>query len=205
MDVAGPGDAMETDLGTVRSGRPRDPRLDEAIVAATLDLLAQHGYAGLSLAAVAAQAGTTKPAIYRRWASKRELVLEAVFRTQGDDVVADTGDLDADVRTMVRWSLQKFGSPAGRAALAGLLAEPVVADDGAGQQLAGVWRRMGERFQRASERGEIRADADTGLLIVMHAGPALMAAAVYGEAAVDDRWVERIATAILDGVRKETR
>jgi len=184
-----------------RAGRPRDPRLDEAIVAATLSLLEERGYAGLSFAAVAARAGTTKPAIYRRWPSKRDLVLEAVFRTQGDDVVANTGDLDADMRTMVRWSLEKLGSPVGRAALAGLLAEPPSTVGTRTDQLAVVWRRMDERFRQAIDRGEIREGLDTTSLIVMHAGPAMLATALYGESAVDDGWVERIAGMILDGVR----
>jgi len=187
--------------GPARAGRPRDPRLDDAIVAATLALLEERGYAGLSFAAVATRAGTTKPAIYRRWSSKRDLVLEAVFRTQGDDVVANTGDLDADMRTMVRWSLEKLGSPVGRAALAGLLAEPPGTAGARTDQLALVWRRMDERFREAIKRGEIREGLDTGSLIVMQAGAAMLATALYGESAVDDAWVERIAGMILDGVR----
>jgi AcrR family transcriptional regulator len=188
-----------------RVGRPRDPRLDEAIIAATLSLLDEQGYVGLSFAAVAKRAGTTKPAIYRRWASKRDLVLEAVFRTQGDDVVANTGNLDADLRTMVRWSLEKLGSPVGRAALAGLLAEPAGTVGAPTDQLALVWRRMDDRFKEAIARGEIREDLDTTSLIVMHAGPAMLAAAIYGESAIDDDWVERIASMILDGVRGDRR
>ena len=184
-----------------RAGRPRDPRLDDAIVAATLALLEERGYAGLSFTAVATHAGTTKPAIYRRWSSKRDLVLEAVFRTQGDDVVANTGDLDADMRTMVRWSLEKLGSPVGRAALAGLLAEPPGTAGTPTDQLTLVWRRMDERFREAIERGEIREGLDTGSLIVMQAGAAMLATALYGESAIDDTWVERIAGMILDGVR----
>ena len=172
---------------------------------ATLSLLEERGYVGLSFAAVATRAGTTKPAIYRRWASKRDLVLEAVFRTLGDDVVANTGDLDADMRTMVRWSLEKLGSAVGRAALAGLLAEPPGTVGAPTDQLAHVWRRMDQRFGEAIAKGEIREDLDTTSLIIMHAGPAMLATALYGEAAVDDAWVERIAGMILDGVRVQER
>ena len=89
------------------------PASTTAIVAATLSLLEERGYSGLSFAAVANTAGTTKPAIYRRWSSKRDLVLEAVFRTQGDDVVANTGDLDADMRTMVVLEPREAREPCG--------------------------------------------------------------------------------------------
>jgi AcrR family transcriptional regulator len=192
---------MSVEVVMAKPGRPRDHRLDEAIVAATIDLLGERGYNGLSLAGVAERAGTTTPAIYRRWSSKADLVLSTVFRTHGDDVVADTGDLDADIRSMVRWSLEKFGSPAGRAALAGLLGEPSRAGAGPSPELSLVWGRTGERLARAVERGEIRADIDTDGLILQLAGPAMMATAVHGSEAVSEEWVERIATVILDGVR----
>ena len=110
--------------GDAKVGRPRDSRLDAAIVDATVALLEERGYSGLSLAAVAERAETTTAAIYRRWASKSELVSQAVFRTDGDDVVADTGDLAADLETMVRWSVDKIYRPAALAAIAGLLSEP---------------------------------------------------------------------------------
>src|SRR5262245_65381251 len=61
-----------------RAGRPRDARLDAAIEAAAFELIAEAGYNGLSIKAVAERAGTTTPAVYRRWSSKAELVLSAV-------------------------------------------------------------------------------------------------------------------------------
>ena len=93
----------------------------------------------------------------------------------------------------------------GRAALAGLLAEPPGTVGAPTDQLAHVWRRMDQRFGEAIAKGEIREDLDTTSLIIMHAGPAMLATALYGEAAVDDAWVERIAGMILDGVRVQER
>ena len=52
------------------AGRPRDPRIDAAILRATTDLLVKIGYSNLTMAAVAERAGTTKTALYRRWSSK---------------------------------------------------------------------------------------------------------------------------------------
>lgn len=59
-------------------GRPRDPRLDSAIVDATLQLLAEGGYASLTMEAVAALAGVGKATLYRRWTGKEQLVVDAV-------------------------------------------------------------------------------------------------------------------------------
>ena len=59
---------------TPTAGRPRDPRIDAAILRATADLLVEIGYSSLTMAAVADRAGTTKTALYRRWSSKAEPV-----------------------------------------------------------------------------------------------------------------------------------
>ena len=59
-------------------GRPRDPRLDAAIVEATLQLLAEGGYTSLTMEAVAALAGVGKATLYRRYSGKEQLVVDAV-------------------------------------------------------------------------------------------------------------------------------
>lgn len=61
-------------------GRPRDASIDDAVLDATLHQLARDGFSGLSLASVAAEAGTTRPAIYRRWPNKGSLVVDAIAR-----------------------------------------------------------------------------------------------------------------------------
>ncbi len=182
-------------------GRPRDGRLDAAIAEATLELLAERGYNGLSLAAVAERAGTSTPAIYRRWSSKADLVVQAVFRTDGDDTIADTGDLATDVRTMVRWSLDKLGSPQGRAALAGLLGEPAASEGGRLEPLSLLWRRHAEHLADAAARGEVRGDVDPHLFVALLVGPSLIAAAVMGASSDDEEWVDRLSAAVLDGIR----
>ena len=83
------------------AGRPRDPRIERAALAATRELLVEVGYPRLTVAAVAGRAGTTKPALYRRWPSLPHLVYEAAFP---DELLAgmDLGhDLRADVLSIV--------------------------------------------------------------------------------------------------------
>ena len=102
------------------AGRPRDPRIDAAILRATADLLVEIGYANLTLAAVAERAGTTKTALYRRWSSKAELVHEAAFPTAPSALAAPAGDIAGDVRAMLAATRDVFTSPVVRAALPGL-------------------------------------------------------------------------------------
>src|SRR3954452_8047304 len=75
-------------------GRPRDPRVDEAIRTATLELLVEEGYQATTIQAIARRAGVSAPSIYRRWSSKAEVVEAAVFPS---DLVEPTGGAD-DVR-----------------------------------------------------------------------------------------------------------
>src|SRR4029079_13260076 len=83
---------------TSAARRPRDPRIDAAILRATADLLVEIGYSSLTMAAVAERAGTTKTALYRRWSSKAELVHEAAFPTAPTAIETPPGDIAAAER-----------------------------------------------------------------------------------------------------------
>jgi AcrR family transcriptional regulator len=183
-----------------RVGRPRDARLDEAIVDATVGLLEERGYSGLSLAAVAEAAGTTTAAIYRRWGSKSELVAQAVFRTDGDDVVADTGDLATDLETMVRWSVDKIYRPAALAAIAGLLSEAHVDRRERASDAAVASRLVTDRLDRAKAAGDLRSDVDTAVLTALIDGPVLHAA-LSGMTGIDDAWIAALVRVVLEGAR----
>lgn len=82
---------------TTRSRR-RGAELEHAILDAAWAELNEVGYAGLTIEAVATRAGTSKPVIYRRWASRAELVLAAWGRQRpGPQVTPDTGSLRTDL------------------------------------------------------------------------------------------------------------
>jgi AcrR family transcriptional regulator len=106
-----------------RVGRPRDPRVDEAVRRATLELLVEEGYQATSIQAIARRAGVSAPSIYRRWSSKAELIEEAVFPEPFIEPTALTGDLERDLQTYCRGIIDHLGDPAVRAAIPGLLTE----------------------------------------------------------------------------------
>jgi len=182
-----------------RAGRPRDARLDDAIVEATVELLAERGYSEMSLAAIADRAGTTTAALYRRWSSKSDLVAQAVFRTQGEDVVADTGDLEADLTTMIRWAAEKIYRPAALPAIAGLLSEPRADRRQRASSAAAASQLVIERLDRAKEAGELRSDVNTAVLASLIDGP-ILHAAFSGVAGVDETWIDDLVRIVLAGV-----
>jgi AcrR family transcriptional regulator len=189
---------MTTDLG-----RPRDPRIDSAVLTATVELLGKTGYAELSVDAIARRAGTSKPAIYRRWPSKAHLVHEAVFPISDATELPDTGSLAGDVHEMMRRTMAVLTTPAARAALPGLVGE-MAADltlhsallERFGDVLS---RGLTERLTDAAARGEVRPEVTAADLAEAIAGISLLALLTRG-AALDDAWVERAATLILRGI-----
>jgi AcrR family transcriptional regulator len=86
---------------TPHRGRPRDPRRDQAIIDASIDVLVRDGYDRLSVEGVAAAAGVGKATIYRRWANKAELVIDAMATLKPTVDTIDTGSLDGDIELMV--------------------------------------------------------------------------------------------------------
>ena len=85
-----------------RPGRQRSEAADQAILAATLDVLASDGYGGLTMAAVIARSGVSSATLYRRWTTKQELVAAALASMHPAITPIDTGTLDGDVRELVR-------------------------------------------------------------------------------------------------------
>jgi AcrR family transcriptional regulator len=130
-------------------GRPRDEAIDERVLAATLALLAEEGYAATTMTAVARRAGVGTPALYRRWSSRTELVENAVFPGFPDLVVEPTGDLRADVQRYVDAYCAVFAAPAARAAMPGLISDY--------QTDPGVHRRIGDRVAGSRVRDAFAA------------------------------------------------
>src|SRR6478609_3162884 len=190
---------------TTAPGRPRDRRIDGAVLAATAELLVEVGYADLTVADVAVRAGTTKPAIYRRWRSKAHLVHEAAFPTDGDALaVPDTGSLDADLRVMVANVVATFAHPVARAAIPGLVSE-FAADPGLHTALVerlqdGSLGAAYGRLAQAVAEGEARADLDPAAVIEAMAGTTLMPLLCRGDAGPDDAWSDTTTTLLLRGI-----
>ncbi|MDO9495600.1 MAG: TetR/AcrR family transcriptional regulator [Nocardioides sp.] len=199
---------METDLAapdqTVPSGRPRDPRIDRAVLRAAAELVVEQGYADVTIAAIAERAGTTKPSVYRRWPSKAHLVHEAVFPTQTSTSLPHTGTLAGDVREMLRRTAAAFAEPAARAAIPGLLAaiaaEPTLHTALLERFQDGVWGALHDRLVEAVDAGEVRPGLDPGALLEVIAGASLMALLIRSTDQLDEAWVGHTADLLTKGI-----
>jgi AcrR family transcriptional regulator len=153
--------------GRPRRGRPRDPGVDAAIRSATADLLAEVGYARLTMDLVAERAAVSKPSLYLRWPNKVALVADALqHRARPVPEVPDTGSLPGDMRVFLV-ALLHSRDEASRALAA------VAGEIATNPQLRKAWHRglagmltgcLRAIVTRAAERGELPADADVELL-----------------------------------------
>src|SRR3954451_19758894 len=141
------------------SRRPLDPAKDQAITAALVDVLARLGFSGFTMDEVALTAGVGKAAIYRRWASKTDLLASYVEGSiEGTLDVSDVGSLRSDLVVLLTSAVAHFNGPAGRANRALLSAvhdDPTLAPAYPGGALAQWNAAFDEVFDRAARRGEI--------------------------------------------------
>jgi AcrR family transcriptional regulator len=148
-----------------RGPRRRGSALDAAILGAAFDELVEVGYHGLTMDRVAVRAHASKASLYRRWPSRMELAVHAVFHALPDpDHPPDTGSLRGDLLALLRRSAQQLAGPTGQA-LRALLSD-ALRDPGRAAELrqfsAGtVEQGMHEIVGRAVRRGEIRRSAVT--------------------------------------------
>jgi AcrR family transcriptional regulator len=104
-------------------GRPRDAALDQAILAAAERQLHERGYAGMSLEAVAAAAGTTTPSLRRRFRGKTELASAVIDTLRIEPLAELTGDPRADALAVLENLRVNMLRPGGMATLGSILAE----------------------------------------------------------------------------------
>jgi len=165
-----------------RTGRPRDPAINDAILSATRQLLTEVGYTRLTMEGVAARAGVQKPTLYLRYPTKTALVFAAAFGKTAAVDDPDTGSLVGDLTIAYQWLIDELTAPEARAALPGLMADMATDPDGAelvrSLVIAPEYGRVRDRLERAVHRGELRADADLELAIDALIGTVLVRSAI---------------------------
>jgi AcrR family transcriptional regulator len=150
-----------------RRGRPRSEAARRAILDASMDELAEHGYGALTMEGIAARAGVGKQTIYRWWPSKAEVVLDALLDLAAARIsVPDKGTLDADLTAFLTDSFRPYEL---RPILTGLMAhavlDPAFATAFRDRFLFSRRAALRQILSRAAGRGEIAPEVDPELLI----------------------------------------
>ncbi len=185
-----------------RRGRPRNEACGAEILSATLDLVAEVGIAGLTVDAVAQRAGVGKATIYRRWASKEALMLDAWAAAAATPDVPDTGSLREDVRALFLGNEHPLRDETMQRVFPQMIAAAKVNPE-VGEAyrtfIAERRRPLQTILERAIERGELPADVDRQLVHDLLVAP-LTFRFLVTDAPVDDRVIEEIIDVVLAGV-----
>ncbi|MEV0702449.1 TetR/AcrR family transcriptional regulator [Saccharopolyspora sp. NPDC050389] len=189
----------------------RSERSRVAILTAARELIAEVGYAKLSIEAIAARAGVGKQTIYRWWPSKGAVVFDSLLAlSEGADgegiVLPDTGDVEADLKTVLRATAAEFADPEFEAPIRALNSE-IIND----AELAAIYREKmaapveeakKERLRSAQRAGQIAADADLDLFLDVLYAP-LAQRWLLRSGPLDDAFADALVDAALRAFRPE--
>ncbi|MFE3582253.1 TetR/AcrR family transcriptional regulator [Streptomyces vinaceus] len=190
----------------------RSDRSRRAILDAALALVSEVGYNKLTIEAIAARAGVGKQTIYRWWPSKAAVLLDASLAL-ADDAKAeveggwtcfpDTGDLAADLKLVLRATVDQFNDEKYEAPMRALTAagatDPELSARFTEQLLRPQLALYEERLRAAREAGGIAAGVDLGLTVEMLVGP-LTYRWLMGTAPLTHAFADELVDRVLGGV-----
>ena len=189
-----------------RGGRPRSVEADQAIVDATLDLIAEEGLNALSVEAVAVRAGVGKATIYRRWPSKEALVEAALGRMNDSLSPAPVeGPLRERLVVLVEEIRCKSSETHGGRILPRMLAygpsHPELFEMFYRQVITPRRARFQAVLTDAITRGELPPDTDVDLAVTLLAAPMLYLNMMQSAAgAPEPRTSESLVDCVLQGL-----
>jgi AcrR family transcriptional regulator len=184
-------------------GRPRNPDADQLIVAATLRLLAEHGYDRCSIEAVADEAGVTRATVYRRYPTKADLVTASVCAMQQ---LPDPAQMP-DTRECLTWLMGQFSEGIGRADGVSIVSalyvqrreHPDMLDRFRAEVILPGREKFLTTLQLGIDRGHVRADVDLELAVDQLIGAYL--SRTFTGAPFDDGWAESLIDQVWPGIK----
>jgi AcrR family transcriptional regulator len=179
----------------------RGEHVHRSVLSAAYDELVANGFDGATVAGVAKRSGVHETTVYRRWATRENLLVAALLDRSADAIPApDTGSTRGDFLALVRDVIAYVRSPAGMALMRAAMLP--VDDAYVGARQAFWARRLGALSPvatRGIERGDLRADIDTQLLLEMLVAP-IHGRLLLSGGPIDDGFAERLVDQVLTGV-----
>ena len=185
-----------------KPGRPVDPSIRNAILEATLQLLAEEGYTRMSMDAVAKKAGVTKPTVYRRWKTKEKLAMAAIEQLLGDEAPPRPHPAPSALRSILGTLQKTLFRPDGMPIIGAVMVEQRHTRDLINHFRERVVqpRRMmlQEVLKHAEKRGDLRPKADIDAAVNMLIG------SFYAHYLTDEKipvtWARRIVDTVWKGI-----
>jgi AcrR family transcriptional regulator len=188
-------------------GRPRSEESEEAILAATIQLLSAKPLRDISIEEIARKAGVGKATIYKWWPSKVYVALDAFLRKTNQEVpIPDTGSVRKDILEQLRSLMVFYNSPAGR------ILGQFVAESQIDKEFASLFRKRflkprrettGVIFDRGVERGEIEQNLDRELVLDLIYGPAIYRM-IVGHAPLGSKLPDAMVSILFGGLDRRS-
>lgn len=186
----------------------RSDRARDAILSATRDLVADAGYARLTIEGIAAAAGVGKQTIYRWWPSKAAVLFDAILdinsQEEGAVVLPDTGDLESDLRLVLRATVAALTEPAKdrlqRAVTVEIQTDVLVAEELVRRLLRPQLDACAARIASGIRAGQVDEFVDTGLAVELLFGP-IFHRWLLRTGELDDKFADGVLTMVLTGLR----
>lgn len=194
---------MKSEASRLRPGG-RSARVRVRVRQATLELLAERGFAALTRQEVANRAAVTRATIYKWWPTKGSLVVDALqLGVPATGEVPDLGSLEADL-TAIGLSALRAAPSAEMARAITRSFEEGAADPEVAALRRAVWthrrRAIAAVIDRARARGEIRGDADGELVADALWGATYVQMMIHGEEPTE-AGVRSLARLMVEGLR----
>jgi AcrR family transcriptional regulator len=191
--------------GSGRSrGRPRRAAARSAIIDATLRLLAERGFRGATIDAIAAEAGVGRNTIYRRWPAKEELIADALRELTAEFDIEDGGDVYSVLLTWIRGYARVLADPVFGRILPGVLGElqrnPSFARVYADRVVRPRRQALVDFLSDALKRRALRPGANVEQVADLLAGPPFLRLLPLGLPAVTDHYAEELLETIWRGI-----
>ena len=188
-----------------RRGRPRHAATRKAIVEATLELLAERGFQAATMDEIAARAGVGKNTIYRRWASKEELIADAIRDLTAELDVQEDGEIYERLLARIRDFTHVFADPVLGRLLPGLLGElernPAFASAYVERIVTPRYERIIALLREAVDRGELAEGTDPEVVADLLIGPPLLRLRFpFGLPDLPERYPEEVLETIWRGI-----
>ncbi|MBB4943081.1 AcrR family transcriptional regulator [Streptosporangium album] len=186
----------------------RSERSRRAILAAAFELVGEVGYSKLSIEAIAARAGAGKQTIYRWWPSKGAVLFDAFLMLSegetGTAALPDTGDLEADLKTVLRATAEELSDPRYdgpmRALNIEILNDPVLAADYLQRLDLPMKEIKKERLRSAQCAGDLAADLDLDVAVDLLFAP-LLSRWMFRSGPLSAEFADTVVETALRGMR----
>lgn len=192
----------QSSQGAPARGRPRSRESEQAILDATMELLSELGYRGVTVDAIAARAGASKSTIYRRWPTKENLVIAAFGQTPLLTPPPRGDVIEQLVEVINQFARAMQDTPLGGVlpALVAERAQNPSLDEALGPLVRQRRQTAVDILKQAVARGELPRGINHELAVDLLTGPVLQRIMVMGQK-TDRRFVRQVVQVVCNGLR----